>query len=157
MLTLGLILLLYSVGELIIFACYIGRYNTFGGMQISAVAFLIVFIGILIYSIITRKNRKWYDFALASFGILLCATDVLKFYIVSFMPSTGPNCDKYLTGFYFVYYRVEVIMNSYVNGELISKVLHSNLYSLQLLFSLIIIIVAVLLIISTKFKRQYKP
>lgn len=157
MLTLGLVLLVYLLSEIIVFACYIGRHDTFGGMQISAVAFLIVFIGILIYSIITRKNRKWYDFALASFGILLCATDVLKFYIVSFMPSTGPNCDKYLTGFYFVYYRVEVIMNSFVNGELISKVLHSNLYSLQLLFSLIIIIVAVLLIISTKFKRQYKP
>lgn len=157
MLTLGLVLLLYSLTEIIIFACYKGRYETFSGMQISAVVFLIVFIGMLIYSIITRKIRKWYDYTLASLGILLCATDVLKFYIVSFLPSTGPNCDKYLTGFYFVYYRVEVIMNSYVNGELISKVLHGNLYSLQLLFSLIIIIVAVSLIIRAKLKRQSEP
>lgn len=157
MLTLGLVLLLYSVSEIIVFACCIGRYDTFGGMQISAAVFLIVFIAMLVYSIITRKIRKWYDYALASFGILLCATDVLKFCIVSFLPSTGPNCDKYLTGFYFVYYRVEVIMNSFVNGEQISKVLHSNLYSLQLLFSLIIIIVAVSLIIITKHKRQCEP
>lgn len=157
MLTLGLVLLLYSLTEIIIFACYKGRYETFSGMQISAVVFLIVFIGMLIYSIITRKNRKRFDYALVSLGILLCATDVLKFYIVSFLPSTGPNCDKYLTGFYFVYYRVEVIMNSYVNGELISKVLHGNLYSLQLLFSLIIIIVAVSLIIRAKLKQQSEP
>lgn len=157
MLMLGLVLLLYSLAEIIVFAYYIGRYDTFGGMQIVAAVFLIVFIGMLIYSIITRKIRKWYDYTLASLGILLCATDVLKFFIVSFLPSTGPNCDKYLTGFYFVYYRVEVIMNSYVDGELISKVLHSNLYSLQLLFSLIIIIVAVSLIIHAKLKRQSEP
>lgn len=157
MLTLGLVLLVYSLSEIIVFVCYIGRHDTFGGMQIVAAVFLIVFIAMLIYSIITRKIRKWYDFALASFGILLCTTDVLKFFIVSFLPSTGPNCDKYLTGFYFVYYRVEVIMNSYVDGELISKVLHSNLYSLQLLFSLIIIILTVSLIIRAKLKRQSEP
>lgn len=101
MLMLGLVLLLYSLAEIIVFACYIGRYDTFGGMQIVAAVFLIVFIGMLIYSIITRKIRKWYDYTLASLGILLCATDVLKFFIVSFLPSTGPNCDKYLTGFLF--------------------------------------------------------
>lgn len=39
MLMLGLILLLYSLAEIIVFACYIGRYDTFGGMQIVAAVF----------------------------------------------------------------------------------------------------------------------